>query len=196
MVRGPGAAAGRGGARGRLWWPLAAVLAAPVAAALAALGVLAAAAAGEARDEPGGPRQADCAEALAFGGARLPAGAHDARCTVRTWLDTEYEAVFRMPRRDVRGWLRATYPDAPESGTASCVPDSAGSPGSAGPSRSAGSADPAGLCLDLGLTEGDGNRAGRVPGSADPGFGAAAVQVAVVYEGPDQALVTFTAFTV
>ncbi|WP_018569020.1 hypothetical protein [Streptomyces sp. PsTaAH-124] len=187
MVCGPGAAAGRGGARGRLWWPLAAVLGAPLAAALAALGVLAAAAAGEARDEPGGPRQADCAEALAFGGARLPAGAHDARCTVRTWLDTEYEAVFRMPRRDVRGRLRATYPDAPESGTASCVPDSAGPPGSA---------DPAGLCLDLGLTEGDGNRAGRVPGSADPGFGAAAVQVAVVYEGPDQALVTFTAFTV
>lgn len=159
----------------------AAVLAAPLAAALAALGVLAAAAAGEARDEPGGPRQADCAEALAFGGARLPAGAHDARCTVRTWLDTEYEAVFRMPRRDVRGRLRATYPD------------SAGSPGSVGPP---GSADPAGLCLDLGLTEGDGNRAGRVPGSADPGFGAAAVQVAVVYEGPDQALVIFTAFTV
>ncbi|MFF1484696.1 hypothetical protein ACIGZH_03905 [Streptomyces sp. NPDC058319] len=187
MARGPGAAAGRNGTRGRLWWPVAAVLAVPIVMALAALGVLVAAAAGEARDEPGDPRQADCAEALAFGGARLPAGAHDARCTVRTWLDTEYEAVFRMPRRDVRGWLRATYPDAPESGTASCVPDSAGPAGPAGP---------ADLCLDLGLTEGDGNHAGRVPGSAAPGFGAAAVQVEVVYEGPDRALVTFTAFTV
>ncbi|MYR62698.1 hypothetical protein GTY54_43025, partial [Streptomyces sp. SID625] len=126
-----------------------------------ALGVLVAAAAGAARDEPGAPRQADCAEALASGGARLPAGAHDARCSVRTWLDTEYEAVFRMPRRDVRGWLRATYPDVPEIRDGACVPDSADSADSAGPTD---------LCLDLGLTEGDGNHAGRVPGSAAPGF--------------------------
>nr|BFD83655.1 hypothetical protein StreXyl84_30560 [Streptomyces sp. Xyl84] len=76
------------------------------------------------------------------------------------------------------GWLGAAYPDAPLSRTPSCALDSAD------------------ICLDLGLTEGDGNYAGRVPGRTDPGFGASAVHVTVKYEGPDRALVTFTAFTV
>lgn len=179
MARRTDGATDRGGAPRRVGWPVAAVLAVPVAVALAAMGVLIAQVAGGAlAGEPGSPREAPCAEAPAFGGAKLPAGASEARCTVRTWLDTDYEARFRMPRADVPGWLGAAYPDAPLARTPSCALDSAD------------------ICLDLGLTEGDGNHAGRVPGRTDPGFGASAVQVTVKYEGPDQALVIFTAFTV
>lgn len=57
-----------------------------------------------------------CAEALAFGGAELPAGAQDAECTVQSWLDTNYQADFRMPRAEVSAWLTDAYPEAPEPG--------------------------------------------------------------------------------
>lgn len=58
-----------------------------------------------------------CAEALAFGAAERPRGATVRDCTVQRGIDTSYSAVLRMPREDVRGWLRATYPDAPEPRT-------------------------------------------------------------------------------
>ncbi|WP_244207225.1 hypothetical protein [Streptomyces swartbergensis] len=67
-------------------------------------------------DDPGAGAVAKvgCAEALAFGGADRPAGAEVHDCTAQRGIDTAYTAVLRMPREDVRYWLRATYPDAPE----------------------------------------------------------------------------------
>ncbi|MEU8587060.1 hypothetical protein AB0C59_08665 [Streptomyces sp. NPDC048664] len=128
--------------------------------------------------DPLAGQRASCADALAFGGARLPEGAYDTDCSVRAWTDTDHEAGFRMPRAAVRDWLRATYPKAPPSAYEDPCRD--------------GSAD---LCLSLGFTEGDGDWAGRVPGAAGAGFGADSVRVDVTYEGPDRALVRFTAFT-
>ncbi|MFJ7335424.1 hypothetical protein ACIQU3_11885 [Streptomyces sp. NPDC101110] len=58
-----------------------------------------------------------CTEALAFGAAERPANAHVHDCTVQRGIDTSYSAVLRMPREDVRDWLRETYPDAPEPRT-------------------------------------------------------------------------------
>ncbi|MGI5427435.1 hypothetical protein [Streptomyces sp. CA-179760] len=66
-------------------------------------------------DDPraGDPSKVPCAEALAFGGAERPANARPGRCTVQHGIDTAYTAVLRMPREDVRAWLRETYPNAP-----------------------------------------------------------------------------------
>ncbi|MFJ4538755.1 hypothetical protein ACIP39_22770 [Streptomyces tibetensis] len=58
-----------------------------------------------------------CTEALAFGAAERPAHARAHDCTVQRGIDTSYSAVLRMPREDVRDWLRETYPDAPEPRT-------------------------------------------------------------------------------
>ncbi|MEU0004181.1 hypothetical protein ABZ079_07740 [Streptomyces sp. NPDC006314] len=125
----------------------------------------------------GRPEKVPCAEALGFGGAKLPDGAYDTACTGQAWLDTDYVARFRMPRDGVRDWLKTTYPDAPEPKTRFCGPDSVD------------------LCLNLGFEQGAGDYAGRVPGRSDPGFGAYAVDIDVTYEGPDRALVRFSAFT-
>ncbi|UUA07169.1 MULTISPECIES: hypothetical protein [Streptomyces] len=67
-------------------------------------------------DDPraGGPAKVSCAEALGFGGAQRPANARPDRCTMQHGIDIAYTAVLRMPREDVRGWLRETYPHAPE----------------------------------------------------------------------------------
>ncbi|MET9759495.1 hypothetical protein ABZ016_10615 [Streptomyces sp. NPDC006372] len=67
-------------------------------------------------DDPraGGKATVPCAEALRFGAAERPADAQTGSCTVQQGIDTAYAAVLRMPREDVRGWLRETYPDAPE----------------------------------------------------------------------------------
>ncbi|MFI6376971.1 hypothetical protein [Streptomyces sp. NPDC050546] len=67
-------------------------------------------------DDPraGDPAKVPCAEALAFGGAERPADVQPERCTVQHGIDTAYSAVLRMPREDVRAWLRETYPNAPE----------------------------------------------------------------------------------
>ncbi|MFD0250325.1 hypothetical protein ACFVGX_05365 [Streptomyces sp. NPDC127113] len=111
--------------------------------------------------------QVPCSEALAFGGAVLPAGARPTgACTVQGFQDIHYSAAFHMPRTGVQDWLIHTYPDAPAPGTESCL-----------------GAD-ADLCLDLGPERG-------LPGGAD----AHAVRVRVVYEDAKTALVRFTAFT-
>ncbi|CAL9518654.1 hypothetical protein SUDANB108_03816 [Streptomyces sp. enrichment culture] len=68
-------------------------------------------------DRSGAAATVPCAEALAFGGAGRPGGAEVRDCTVQHGIDTAYAAVLRMPRGDVRDWLRATYPDAPEPRT-------------------------------------------------------------------------------
>jgi hypothetical protein len=126
----------------------------------------------------GEPEKVPCAEALAFGGARLPKEAYGARCTVQTWLDTRYVARFRMPREAVDDWLEAAYPEAPEPRTKSCYPESVD------------------LCLHLDMTAGGAYYAGEVPGASGPGFGANGVDVDVAWEDGDTALVEFTAFTV
>ncbi|MEU5242901.1 hypothetical protein AB0G81_02060 [Streptomyces asoensis] len=55
-------------------------------------------------------KEVPCAEALAFGGARMPEGAGDAKCTVQSWLDTNYQADFRVPRAGFDSWLEDAYP--------------------------------------------------------------------------------------
>ncbi|MEV6292650.1 hypothetical protein ACWET9_12720 [Streptomyces sp. NPDC004059] len=114
----------------------------------------------------GAPEKVSCAEALDFGGAKLPHGAFEDGCTVQTWLDTDYHAEFHMPRAQLWAWLRHTYPDAPEPDTDLCL-------------------DGADFCVNM-------DSEGTVP----PGIDANAVEIDVTYEGPDQALVRFAAFTV
>lgn len=58
-----------------------------------------------------------CTEALAFGAAERPANVRVDDCTVQRGIDTSYAAVLRMPREDVRDWLRETYPNGPEART-------------------------------------------------------------------------------
>ncbi|MEV5105428.1 hypothetical protein ACFQ7G_02715 [Streptomyces massasporeus] len=58
-----------------------------------------------------------CTEALAFGAAARPANARVDDCTVQRGIDTSYAAVLRMPREDVRDWLRETYPNGPKART-------------------------------------------------------------------------------
>ncbi|MDG9712110.1 hypothetical protein [Streptomyces sp. DH10] len=110
---------GRGYTRWRLILP---VLAVPVLV----LGFLTAGLFVWALSDEGDPRagalkKVTCAEALAFGGASAPAHAQVGDCTMQHGIDTAYTAVLRMPREDVRGWLRETYPKAPEARSdASC----------------------------------------------------------------------------
>lgn len=111
------------------------------------------------------PEKADCARALAFGGAALPEGARAESCTVSRGIDTGYTAVFRMPRADVSGWLAGTYPDAPAPGSVCADAD-------------------ADLCLDLGPSD-------ALPAPV----GAHAVRVAVEHEDARTARVRFSAFT-
>ena len=49
--------------------------------------------------------------------AERPANARARDCTVQRGIDTSYSAVLRMPREDVRDWLRETYPNGPEART-------------------------------------------------------------------------------
>ena len=71
-----------------------------------------------------GVEKAPCRRALAFGGAQASKGAYDTSCAVRSDPGTRYTASFRMPSDEVRGWLTATYPGAPEPRDRRC-PDPA-----------------------------------------------------------------------
>jgi hypothetical protein len=115
----------------------------------------------------GAPRPVPCAEALAFGGARLPDGARAVGpCETRAGIDRHYSASFRMPLPGVRDWLTRSYPGAGEPVASYC-------------------SEGADLCLDAGLDR----------GGLPPGTDAHAVRVNVVYEDGGTALVRFTAFT-
>ncbi|MCQ4213533.1 hypothetical protein [Streptomyces longispororuber] len=58
-------------------------------------------------------QSASCADAMRFADQKgLPAGAYDATCSVRVWLDTQYDAEFRIGRLALRTWLASAYPDA------------------------------------------------------------------------------------
>ncbi|MFD9437107.1 hypothetical protein [Streptomyces sp. NPDC060002] len=107
-----------------------------------------------------------CAEALAFGGAELPAGAQDAECTVQSWLDTNYQADFRMPRAGFDAWLTDTYPQAPR-------------PGGPGTQACAHGSD---YCFQLDVT-------------GHPGTAAYYVDVNVTYVNAETARVRYSAFT-
>ncbi|MFB8245346.1 hypothetical protein ACFC5X_09895 [Streptomyces sp. NPDC055952] len=118
------AAPGRGRTRWELVLPIVAVPVIVLAALVAGIALWAVSGDGDSdggRDRDGGrtgaAAEVPCAEALAFGAAARPDGAHVRDCTVQRGIDTSYSAVLRMPRDDVRGWLRATYPDAPEPRT-------------------------------------------------------------------------------
>ncbi|GEC06272.1 hypothetical protein SSP24_39270 [Streptomyces spinoverrucosus] len=154
--------------RGRSWWGLVVALAALPVVILGFLGWMAVSAAVVSRDFLGGnPEEVPCAEALAFGGARLPQGAQQVgACEVTAWLDTHYSAEFRMPRAEVRDWLADTYLYAPDPDTEFCLDD-------------------ADLCLELDFMV-----------HSDPEVSADAVQVYVTYEDADTARVRFSAFTV
>jgi hypothetical protein len=102
---------GRGYTRWRLILP---VLAVPVLVlGLLTVGLFVWALSDEGDPRAGALKKVTCAEALAFGGASPPVNAHVGNCTVQQGIDTAYTAVLRMPREDVRGWLRETYPNAP-----------------------------------------------------------------------------------
>lgn len=54
---------------------------------------------------------APCSEAMRFVDKDgLPTGAHDATCTVRTWLDTQYAVAFHISQADLDRWLASDYP--------------------------------------------------------------------------------------
>jgi hypothetical protein len=110
---------GRGYTRWRLILP---VLAVPVLVlGFLVVGLFVWALSDEEDPRAGGLQKVPCAEALAFGGASPPADAHVGKCTMQQGIDTAYAAVLSMPREDVRGWLRETYPNAPEARSdASC----------------------------------------------------------------------------
>jgi hypothetical protein len=113
----------------------------------------------------GALKKVTCSEALAFGGASPPANAHVGNCTVQQGIDTAYAAVLRMPREDVRDWLRETYPNAPEVRTdASC----------------------GALCLDVSHEDG-------LPATAEAHV--VQVRVEYENENAETALVRFSAFT-
>lgn len=160
----------QGGARaprGRTkWWIVAAITAVP---GLLLVGFVALVAMWVVTDDElsrSGPENVPCADALRFGGAALPAGAHVVgACQVQGFQDIHYSAAFRMPRAEVRAWLTATYPDAKAPETQFC--------GGSGVD----------LCLDVDLV------------GSDPPVDAHAVQVDVLYEDAGTALVRFAAFT-
>ncbi|MFJ6000211.1 hypothetical protein [Streptomyces sp. NPDC092370] len=106
--------------RGRTRWGL---VAAPVLVlGLLIVGLALWAHSDEEEPRAGAAATVPCAEALAFGAAGRPATAGTGDCAVQRGIDIAYTAVLRMPREDVRGWLRETYPDAPEprTGGGSC----------------------------------------------------------------------------
>ncbi|MET8413296.1 hypothetical protein ABZV34_35520 [Streptomyces sp. NPDC005195] len=54
---------------------------------------------------------ASCEDAMRYADQDgLPQGAHHAKCTVRVWLDTTYEARFTLTRADLGTWLKEAYP--------------------------------------------------------------------------------------
>ncbi|MFG2573328.1 hypothetical protein [Streptomyces sp. NPDC048481] len=164
-----GAGAGRAvptGGRTR-WGVVAAILALPVLLVAGLLVLIGVWVLGEDGEADGTRlRNVDCAEALAFGGAEVPADVRDARCTVQSWLDTNYQADFRMPRAGVGAWLKDAYPAAP-------------APGGPGTESCGHGSD---YCFRLDVT-------GR------PGTQAYYVNVTVTYENAETARVRYSAFT-
>jgi hypothetical protein len=52
-----------------------------------------------------------CENAMHFADQEgLPDGAHNAKCTVLSWQDTEYTVRFTITRTDLNRWLKEAYP--------------------------------------------------------------------------------------
>ncbi|MFD7873680.1 hypothetical protein ACFV5G_06045 [Streptomyces sp. NPDC059766] len=52
-----------------------------------------------------------CADAMRFVDRDgLPEGAHDAKCTALSWLDTTYTVRFTIGRPKLDAWLKESYP--------------------------------------------------------------------------------------
>ncbi|MGW2823229.1 hypothetical protein ACWC24_19910 [Streptomyces sp. NPDC001443] len=52
-----------------------------------------------------------CEDAMRFADRDgLPEGAHDAKCTALTWLDTQYTVRFTIARTKLDAWLKESYP--------------------------------------------------------------------------------------
>jgi hypothetical protein len=65
-------------------------------------------------------KETSCAQALAFGGAKLPTGAYDTWCGLQAGPEPRYEARFRMPRGEVGAWVAASFPEGPALRTTQC----------------------------------------------------------------------------
>ncbi|MEU0412042.1 hypothetical protein ABZ307_30060 [Streptomyces griseorubiginosus] len=65
-------------------------------------------------------KQTSCAEALAFGGTKLPEGAKDAWCGLEAGPEARYTARFRMPRAEIDAWVAAGFPQGPKLRTTQC----------------------------------------------------------------------------
>ncbi|GAA3373571.1 hypothetical protein GCM10020367_34020 [Streptomyces sannanensis] len=109
-------------------------------------------------------QKVSCAEALDYAGGGLPEGATDGHCDVEVRPDTTCTVTFRMPRADVQKWLTSSFP-----GGSTDVPACEGRHD---------------LCWYLDRT---------AIGTAEPGS-AYVVEVGVVYEDGNTALVHLTAY--
>ncbi|MFJ4201743.1 hypothetical protein ACIP2Y_19195 [Streptomyces sviceus] len=65
-------------------------------------------------------KKTSCSEALAFGGAKLPAGTRDTWCGLTAGPEPRYEARFLMPRGEIDAWVAATFPHGPGLRTTQC----------------------------------------------------------------------------
>jgi hypothetical protein len=179
------------GRRRRWWWIAGTALLVTAAAAPAVWLVWGA----YTLSESGRSREVPCEETISFAGAALPEHAEDAKCTTASWLDTQYEARFRMPRAEVAGWLKRHYPGVRPEDPQFCDADLClnvqyGDGGGPADSATATPENPV-------PTDGPAATApsGPAPTPAPPG-GAAAVDVTVTNEDADTALVRLFAFTV
>ncbi|MER5601625.1 hypothetical protein [Streptomyces sp. NPDC002265] len=89
-------------------WALVAVVALPVAF----LGWGAWSFAAALRSDPMAQEQSvPCEDAMRFVDRDgLPEGAHDAKCTALSWLDTQYTVRFTIARPKLDAWLKESYP--------------------------------------------------------------------------------------
>jgi hypothetical protein len=78
-------------------------------------------------------KKTSCAEALAFGGTELPAGARDAWCEIQAGPEPRYDARFRMPRAEIDAWVAAGFPQGPGLRTTQCADAQADACLNAGP---------------------------------------------------------------
>ncbi|MDH6568898.1 hypothetical protein M2160_003919 [Streptomyces sp. SAI-117] len=65
-------------------------------------------------------KKTSCAEAFAFGGAKVPEGMRDSWCGLQAGSELRYEARFRMPRAEIDAWVAASFPEGPELRTTQC----------------------------------------------------------------------------
>ncbi|NEB00451.1 hypothetical protein [Streptomyces sp. SID13726] len=65
-------------------------------------------------------KKTSCAEALAYGGAKLPEGARDAWCGIEAGPEPRYDARFKMPRAGIDAWVAAAFPQGPQLRTTQC----------------------------------------------------------------------------